>query len=204
MKLELPDLPFKEKALAPYISERTIQFHYHKHHAGYVKKTKAALDPEVEKLSLEEIISDAQGSLFNNAAQVWNHTFYWHSLTPEKCKPDRNLTSMIDDSFGSLDKLKKSFAAAAAAEFGSGWTWLVLNPTDDKLSVLSTSDAGTPVTMSVVPLLTLDVWEHAYYLDYQNDRAAYIDAFLEHLANWEEASKRLEIARPAPKKRASG
>jgi len=200
MKLELPKLPFAESALEPHISERTVQFHYHKHHAGYVKKTRDALDPEVAKLPLEEIIRAAEGSLFNNSAQVWNHNFYWESLAPERSRPDATLKSLIDASFGSMDKLKQTFASAAAGEFGSGWTWLVFNPDQDRLNVFSTSDAVTPVVMSVEPLLTLDVWEHAYYLDYQNDRGAYINAFLEHLANWEQASKRLEIVRPGQRK----
>jgi len=193
MNLQLPTLNYPENALEPYISERTVQLHYHKHHAGYLEKLKSALgESEVSRLPLEQIIRTSSGSTFNFAAQVWNHNFYWESLTPEKTPlRDKRLSQLVEASFGSLDNLQTTFADTAAAEFGSGWTWLAYHPQQDKLSVFSTTDAVTPVMMSVTPLLTLDVWEHAYYLDYQNDRAAYVDSFLEHLANWDFASRQL-------------
>jgi Fe-Mn family superoxide dismutase len=194
MKMQLPKLDYPEDALAPHISAQTVEVHYHKHHAGYLKKLEQALgESETAELPLEQIIRSTEGSTFNSAAQVWNHNFYWKSLTPEPCDVrDDQLSKLIERSFGSMDGLKENFAGTAAAEFGSGWTWLAYHPQQERLSIFSTTDAVTPVLMSVEPLLTLDVWEHAYYLDYQNDRKAYIDAFLDRLANWEFAGQRLK------------
>ncbi len=193
MNMQLPKLNYPEDALEPHISKRTVQLHYHKHHAGYLEKLKRSLgESKLSELPLEQIIRSSSGNTFNSAAQVWNHNFYWESLTPEK-RPlrDERLSRLVEASFGSLDNLQKTFADTAASEFGSGWTWLAYHPQEDRLSIFSTTDAVTPVMMSVTPLLTLDVWEHAYYLDYQNDRAAYIDSFLEQLVNWEFASRQL-------------
>ena len=199
MKMQLPELDYPQNALEPHISARTVDFHYGKHHAGYLNKLEQALgDSETAELPLEQIVLSTQGSTFNSAAQVWNHNFYWKSLTPEACSVrDDRFTKLIDLSFGSMDQLKDTFAQTAAAEFGSGWTWLAYHPQQERLSIFSTTDAVTPVLMNVAPLLTLDVWEHAYYLDYQNDRKAYIDAFLDRLANWEFASERLAEALPS-------
>ena len=193
MTIELPALNYPEAALEPYISARTVRTHYHKHHVGYLEKLKRALgESELSELPLEQIIRSSSGSTFNSAAQVWNHNFYWESLTPDPSPlRDPRLSQLVESSFGTLHNLKQAFADTAASEFGSGWTWLAYHPQGDKLSIFSTTDAVTPVMMSVTPLLTLDVWEHAYYLDYQSDRGAYIESFLEHLVNWAFASRQL-------------
>lgn len=199
MHFDLPELPYPANALEPHISARTVFHHYEKHHQGYLDKLAKALDgrPEAD-LPLEQIVTSAQGGVFNSAAQVWNHNFYWASLTPDPMGvTDPELDSLLQRSFGGLDEWKTMFAEAAAGEFGSGWTWLGYNAAEDRLSVFSTTDALTPLLMSVEPLLTLDVWEHAYYLDYQQDRAAYIDAFVDRLVNWERAAARLHEARGA-------
>jgi superoxide dismutase, Fe-Mn family len=196
MQFQLPELPYPSDALEPHMSQRTLFHHYEKHHQGYLDKLKKALEGSpTADLPLEKIVASVSGSTFNSAAQVWNHDFFWASLTPEHAPPrDPALKRLIDDSFGSLDQWKASFADAAAKEFGSGWTWLAYNPAEQRLSVFSTTDAITPLLMNVKPLLTLDVWEHAYYLDYQHDRAAYIDAFVDRLVNWEAAAQRLHDA----------
>lgn len=183
MSIELPPLPYAENALEPYISTRTVQFHYGKHHQGYVNKLNAAMKDQGIEAGLEEIMRTGSGSVFNNAAQIWNHTFYWSSLSPDaKSSPEGALRTAIDAAFGSVDGFKKEFSAAAAGQFGSGWAWLV--KTDNGLEVLATKDAENPLSDGKVPLLTIDVWEHAYYLDHQNDRAAYIDGVLNNLLNW--------------------
>lgn len=186
MSIELPDLPYARDALAPKISEETINFHYGKHHAGYVKKVNAAIkDTEHDQLSLEDIVRNSDGGLFSNAAQVWNHTFYWHSLSPNGGgRPSGALADAIDSSFGSFDEFQNLFAASAGSNFGSGWTWLVKN-TDGSLEIINTANADTPLTDSTLSaLLTVDVWEHAYYVDYRNDRGDYLKNFWE-LVNWE-------------------
>lgn len=195
MTISLPALPYAKDALAPHISEETLAFHYGKHHNAYVEKTNAAIKgSELEDASLDEIVRAAHAKdagLFNNAAQVWNHTFYWNSMSPNGGgAPTGKIAELIDASFGSYDAFRKAFADAAAGQFGSGWAWLVKK--GDKLEIVKTGNAETPLTdMSVTPLLTIDVWEHAYYLDYQNKRPDYIATFLDHLVNWDFANANL-------------
>lgn len=198
MSFELPPLPYAKDALAPHISSDTLSFHYGKHHAAYVTKLNAALEKSEHSGSLEDIIKATAGKadqkgIFNNAAQIWNHTFYWKSMSPNGGgKPSGDLADKIDADFGSFEKFKDAFASEAGAHFGSGWAWLVLK--DGKLHVTSTHDANLPLVEGGHPLLTCDVWEHAYYLDYQNRRPDYVDTFLDHLVNWEFAAKNLAAA----------
>ena len=197
MSITLPDLPYNDDALEPHISARTLQFHYGKHHRAYVDKLNAAIiDSDYAQESLENIVRRSQQAgqtgIFSNAAQAWNHTFLWHSMSPVRTQPSPALATAIGTSFGDLDSFAAAFKAAALAQFGSGWTWLVAG--GDGLAIVSTANADTPLTDSVTPLLTLDVWEHAYYLDYQNDRARYIDTFISELINWEFASRNFEAA----------
>ncbi|MFK7916338.1 MAG: superoxide dismutase [Pseudomonadales bacterium] len=197
MKFELMALPFAEDALEPHISARTISYHYGKHHRGYLTKLEAALkdDPRASQ-SLEEIVAGAEGGLFNLAAQVWNHDFYWNSLDPSgKSRPSDALATLIDSHFGDIDGLKEQLKATAAGQFGSGWAWLVYSAESNTLAITSTSDAELPDSSLGVPLLTVDVWEHAYYLDHQNDRPGYLQAILDNLLNWDFASANLEQAR---------
>ncbi|MCB9869972.1 MAG: superoxide dismutase [Planctomycetes bacterium] len=185
MAHELPKLPYAMDALQPHISAETLQFHHGKHHAAYVTKLNAALPGSgFENASLEEIIKKASGGLFNNAAQTWNHTFYWNCLKPNGGgEPSGTLKAAIDSAFGSFASFQEKFTAEAANHFGSGWAWLVKNPAG-KLEICSTHDAGNPMTSGHTPLLTCDVWEHAYYVDYRNARPDYIGAFWK-LVNWE-------------------
>lgn len=185
MAFELPALPYGKNSLAPHISEETLEFHYGKHHQTYVTNLNNMLPgTEFEGLSLEEIILKSSGAIFNNAAQVWNHTFYWNSLTPSGGgEPTGALADAIKSTFGSFAKFKEEFTKCAAATFGSGWAWLVKN-TDGGLSLVSTSNAGCPLTSGQMPLLICDVWEHAYYIDYRNARPAYLEAFWA-LVNWD-------------------
>ncbi|MEM9617617.1 MAG: superoxide dismutase [Pseudomonadota bacterium] len=198
MTISLPDLPYGKSDLAPHISEQTLEFHYGKHHQAYVDKTNAAIKgTELDNSSLEEIVRHAAGDdqgLFNNAAQVWNHTFYWNSMSPKGGgAPNGDIAKAIDDAFGDYEGFKKAFADAGATQFGSGWAWLVAK--SGKLEVRKTLNAETPLTdQSCTPILTMDVWEHAYYLDFQNKRPAYIDAFLDHLVNWDFANENLAKA----------
>jgi superoxide dismutase, Fe-Mn family len=195
MLFELAPLPYAADALAPHISARTVHHHYEKHHRGYLDKVQKALEgrPEAE-LTLEQIVVGSHGDVFNSAAQVWNHDFYWTSLAPEPSTPTGELKRLIDACFGGLDGWKSAFADVATAEFGSGWAWLAYLREQDRLVVFSTTDAVCPLLTSAHPLLTLDVWEHAYYLDYQQDRDAYVEAFVERLANWEAAAERLSVS----------
>ncbi len=190
MAIELPSLPWSNDALAPHISAETIDYHYGKHHAGYVKKLNAAIDgTELASKSLEEIIK-AGGATFNNAAQVWNHTFYWHSMKPGGGgAPSGKIAEAIKGTFGSYDNFREAFSKAAATLFGSGWTWLIAD--GGKLSITQTKDADTPITGGATPLITLDVWEHAYYIDYRNARPDYIATFLDSLINWDFANQNL-------------
>ena len=198
---ELPPLPYAEDALEPHVSARTLSFHYGNHHKAYVDKTNELVkDTDLAELSLVELIRTAaqdgeKKTLFNNAAQIWNHDFYWHSMAPKGGgEPKGELAKQIEKDFGSYDKFKEAFKSKAAGQFGSGYCWLVLGH-DGKLKVFGTANADTPIAgTSDVPLLTTDVWEHTYYLDYQNKRAAYLDAFLEHLVNWEFAEANFEQA----------
>ncbi len=192
--ITLPDLPYDRKALAPHISEETLNFHYGKHHKAYVDKTNEFVEGgKLAKASLEDIIRESEGQdqkLFNNAAQVWNHTFYWHSMKPGGGgAPKGEIAALIEKSFGGYKAFADAFADAGATQFGSGWAWLV--KAGDKLEVRKTPNAETPLTKNVTPLLTMDVWEHAYYLDYQNARPKYISTFLDHLVNWDFAAKNL-------------
>lgn len=192
-------LPYGHDALEPCISSRTLEFHYGKHHQAYADNTlKLIAGTNLAKLPLTEIIQKSHGvkelvPTYNNAAQLFNHNFYWQSMTPKGGgNPRGKIQEAITQSFGSYDAFVKIFSESAASQFGSGWTWLVKD--GNQLKVIHTGNADTPVTMGMVPLLTLDVWEHAYYLDYQNRRADYIRAFMEHLVNWEFAGKNLESA----------
>jgi superoxide dismutase, Fe-Mn family len=186
----LPPLPYGDNALDPVISANTLGFHYGKHHKTYVDNlNKLIAGTELADLSLEEVITATAGKadkvgVFNNAAQVWNHTFYWSSLSPNGAgEPPAALRQKIEASFGSVDACKKELATAATTQFGSGWAWLVKD--GDKLQVTKTSNADLPLTKGLKPLLTIDVWEHAYYLDYQNRRVDYVNAVLDKLINWD-------------------
>ncbi|WP_411816124.1 superoxide dismutase [Hyphococcus sp. DH-69] len=190
MAISLPDLPYSNGALAPHISEQTVDFHYGKHTAAYIDKMNAAIEgTDLDNASLEEIVLAAKEKgdqgLFNNAAQSWNHIFYWNCMAPNAGgKPEGDLAKAIDEAFGDFDGFKKAFSDAGATQFGSGWAWLVSN--GGKLEVRKTPNAETPLTENgVTPLLTMDVWEHAYYLDYQNKRPDYIASFLDNLVNWD-------------------
>lgn len=185
MSFTLPDLPYAQNALESRISEETLQYHYGKHHAAYVTKLNAAIESsDFADKSLEEIIINAgPGGIFNNAAQVWNHTFYWHSMSPEKTEVHGKVADAIKTGFGDFDKFREAFTQAAAGHFGSGWAWLVKNQ-DGSVEVVSTHDADNPLRTGATPLLTCDVWEHAFYIDYRNDKASYIENFWE-LINWE-------------------
>lgn len=192
MKFELMELPYDQDALAPFIGPKTVAIHHEKHHGGYVKKLDAALaNDQRREQSLADIVQGSEGGVFNLAAQIWNHDFYWQSLTPDAATlSDGVFLQQVLADFGSKEAMFDRFSAAAAGEFGSGWSWLVYCPknlraADDKaLQICSTTDAVNPMTQGKVPLLTLDVWEHAYYLDYQNERPRYIKTFLESHANW--------------------
>lgn len=189
MAITLPALPYADDALDPHITAHTISFHYGKHHAAYVNNLNGLIDgTELADATLEEIIDSAEpGGLYNNAAQVWNHTFYWDSMSPNGGgAPSGELAAAIDSSFGSYDAFREQFTADAVGNFGSGWTWLVKE--GDGVAIVKTDDADTPIKHGQTPLLTIDVWEHAYYLDYQNARPAYVAAFLDHLVNWDFAA----------------
>jgi len=186
----LPPLPYAENALEPIISATTISFHYGKHHRAYLDNTnKLIAGTELADLSLEDLIRAVAGkpdkvAIFNNAAQTWNHTFYWNSLRPNGGgEPPAALKQAIQAAFGDMEKFKQEFANAAVTQFGSGWAWLVRD--GDTLKVVKTGNAETPLVSGMKPLLTIDVWEHAYYLDYQNRRADYVNAVIEKLLNWE-------------------
>ncbi|AHF04949.1 superoxide dismutase [Marichromatium purpuratum 984] len=185
MAHELPPLPYAKDALEPVISAETIDYHYGKHHQTYVTKLNDLIvGTEFESASLEEIINSAQGGVFNNAAQVWNHTFYWHCLSPNGGgEPAGALASAIDSTFGSFDAFKQQFEQSAAGNFGSGWTWLVKNA-EGALEIVNTSNAANPMTEGKTPLLTVDVWEHAYYIDYRNARPKYLAALWDKV-NWD-------------------
>lgn len=191
MSFELPVLPYAPTALEPQISARTIEFHYGKHHQAYVNNLNNLVKgTEFENSSLEEIITKSSGGIFNNAAQIWNHTFYWEGLAPNAGgEPDGAIAEAISKSFGSFADFKTKFSSACATLFGSGWAWLVKKP-DGSLDIVQESNAGNPITKGLIPLLTCDVWEHAYYLDYQNKRPDYIASFW-NLVNWKEVERRL-------------
>ena len=193
MPHQLPELPYDRKALEPHISAETIDFHYGKHHQAYVNNINNLVPAtEYETMSLKEIILKAPaGGIFNNAAQIWNHTFYWNSLNPKGGDPPAGvLGKALDDVFGSFDEFKKQFIQSATTLFGSGWVWLVKKP-DGSVAIENTKDAGNPMTSGLTPLLTCDVWEHAYYIDYRNARPSYLDHYWQ-IMNWEFAAKNLE------------
>ena len=185
----LPELPYAKDALAPHISAETIDYHYGKHHQTYVTNLNNLIKgTEFENASLEDIIMKSSGGLFNNAAQVWNHTFYWNGLSPNGGgEPTGDLAKAINDTFGSFDTFKEKFTQTAITTFGSGWAWLVKNE-DGSLALVSTSNAATPMTSGQTAILTCDVWEHAYYVDYRNARPKYVEAFWQ-LVDWERAAK---------------
>ena len=189
MAFELPALPYSLDALAPNMSRETLEYHYGKHHQAYVTNLNNLIPgTEFEGKSLEEIIKKSSGPVFNNAAQVWNHTFFWHCLTPNaKGEPTGALADAINKAFGSFAQFKEQFSKTSISQFGSGWGWLVKN-TDGSLAIQSTSNAGTPMTENKKALLTCDVWEHAYYIDYRNARPKYIEKFWE-LVNWDFVAK---------------
>jgi Fe-Mn family superoxide dismutase len=197
MTIKLPDLPYAKDALAPHISASTLEFHHDKHHAAYVANTnKLIAGTELEGKSLEQIIAAAKDKkgLFNNAAQAWNHDFLWHSMSPDGGGAAQGaVAKRIEQEFKSMESFAEAFSAAAMGQFGSGWAWLVVN--GNKLEIEATANADTPIAHGKVPLLTLDVWEHAYYLDYQNRRADYVKTFLDKLVNWEFANANLAKAK---------
>ena len=194
MSFELPALPYDKSALEPHISAETLDYHYGKHHQAYVTKLNDAIDgTALADQSLEEIIKTSEGGIFNNAAQIWNHTFYWHSLSPNGGgEANGKVAAAIDAQWGSYEAFVSDFSAKAASNFGSGWTWLVKTP-EGKLDIVNTDDAGCPLTSDNTPLLTCDVWEHAYYIDYRNARPKYVEAFFK-LVNWEFAEKNFSAA----------
>ena len=196
MSIELPALPYAIDALEPHVSARTLEFHHGKHHKAYVDKLSAAIaGTAYEDLTLEAIVSAAHqagdSGVFNNAAQAWNHTFLWHSMSPSGGgEPAGPLAAAIKNRFGDLGGFRDAFKSSALGQFGSGWTWLVR--TAEGVDIVNSANAETPLTDGVTPLLTLDVWEHAYYLDFQNKRDAYIEAFLANLINWKFAEHNFE------------
>ena len=185
MTFELPKLPYDKSALEPHISAETLEYHYGKHHAAYVTNLNKMVEgTDNASKSLEDIIKTSEGGLFNNAAQVWNHTFYWNCMAPNAGgEPTGAVAEAINKAFGSFAEFKEQFSTAAKTQFGSGWAWLVKN-TDGSLAIVKTGNAETPVTGDATPLLTCDVWEHAYYVDYRNARPKYVEAFW-NLVNWD-------------------
>ena len=188
MAFELPALPYEQNALEPHISAETLEYHYGKHHKTYVDKLNGLVDgTDQANASLEEIIKSSEGGVFNNAAQIWNHSFYWNCLSPNGGgEPTGALADAINAAFGSFADFKEQFTTSAINNFGSSWTWLV-QKADGSLAIQNTSNAGCPLTDDVTPLLTVDLWEHAYYIDYRNARPKYMDAFWS-LVNWEFAA----------------
>ncbi len=189
MAFTLPELPFAKDALAPHISAETLETHYGKHHAGYVKKLNAAVDADASLAgkSLEDLIGSAKGGVYNNAAQIWNHSFYWQSLSPNGGgEPSGKIADAINGSFGSFADFKTAFTKAAGGHFGSGWAWVVKDG-DTGVKIIDTHDAGCALSEGATPLLVCDVWEHAYYIDYRNARPSYIEAWW-NLVNWDHAN----------------
>ena len=192
MSFKLPTLDYEIDALEPYVSKETLLYHHGKHHQGYVNKLNGLIkDTDFKNMSLEEIIQESSGAIFNNAAQHWNHSFYWNCLSPHSTKkPKDEILDMINSTFGSFEEFKKEFTHKALTTFGSGWAWLV--ESQNELKILSTSNAGTPLTSSHKPLLVCDVWEHAYYIDTRNNRSEYLDNFW-NLVNWDFVNEKLDI-----------
>jgi Fe-Mn family superoxide dismutase len=187
MAYELPPLPYAQDALEPVLSKETLEYHYGKHHQTYVTNLNNLVKgTDFEGATLEDIILKSSGGLFNNAAQVWNHTFYWNCLCPGGAAPSGELADAINRAFGSMEEFQKQFSASAAGNFGSGWTWLVKNNAGD-LEIVNTSNAANPMTEGKTPLLTIDVWEHAYYIDYRNARPKYLESIW-GIVNWASVS----------------
>ena len=193
MEHKLPELPYAKNALEPHISAETLDYHHGKHHNAYVTKLNDGIKGTAfESMSLEEIIKNSSGGIFNNAAQVWNHTFYWSCLSPDGGGvPDGNIRTSIEGKWGSFEKFKEAISAKAVGNFGSGWTWLV-KKTDGSIDIVNTDDAETPMTQGDRALLTIDVWEHAYYIDYRNARPKYIEAFW-NIVNWNFVNQNLNV-----------
>jgi len=189
MEHQLPPLPYAQDALAPHISAETLEYHYGKHHQAYVNNLNNLIKgTEFENAGLEDIIKKSSGGIYNNSAQVWNHTFFWSSMKPNGGgAPSGALADAINNKWGSFDEFKKAFQASAVGNFGSGWTWLV-KKADGSVDIVNMGAAGTPLTTGDKALLCIDVWEHAYYIDYRNLRPKFVEAFLNHLANWDFAS----------------
>jgi Fe-Mn family superoxide dismutase len=190
MQHQLPPLPYAMDALQPHLSKETLEFHYGKHHQAYVTNLNNLIKgTEFENLGLEDITRKSSGGVFNNSAQVWNHTFFWHCMKPAGGgQPSGRLADAISKKWGSYDAFKEAFSKSAVGNFGSGWTWLV-KKADGSVDIVNTSNAGTPLTSADVALLTIDVWEHAYYIDYRNARPKFVETFLNSLANWDFAAK---------------
>lgn len=183
---KLPELPYQPNTFGAWLSSESFEYHYGKHHKAYIDKMNSAIEgTDDQKLTLEDLVKKSKGGLFNNAAQSWNHTFYWHSFAPKEANPDPKLdvVKAISQKFGSIDEFKAQFANTATVQFGSGWAWLVKDSAG-KLEVLSTGNAENPLTAGKTPLLTCDVWEHAYYIDHRNARPKFVEGFLHHV-NWE-------------------
>ncbi|MDZ7776468.1 MAG: superoxide dismutase [Bacteroidales bacterium] len=192
MAFQLPPLPYKKGDLEPHISEKTVEFHYGKHHQTYVDKVNKLIPgTPFESATLEDLIKKAEGGIFNNGAQVWNHTFYWHSLSPDGGgEPAGKLKEAIERDFGTFRIFKEEFTTAATTLFGSGWTWLVMKD-NGKLAIINESNAGNPLRNGMAPLLTCDMWEHAFYLDRQNRKPEYLEAFWK-LVNWKQVADRMD------------
>lgn len=189
MEHKLPELPYQKNALEPYISAETLEFHYGKHHKAYVTKLNELIKgTKFEYMPLEEVVLSADGPIFNNAAQIWNHTFFWSCMTPNGGgNPTGKVATSIDQKWGSFDKFKEEFSKSAVSNFGSGWTWLVMNK-ENKLEIWNSNNANTPKTQGFKALMTLDVWEHAYYIDYRNERPKFVEAFW-NVVNWDFVNK---------------
>lgn len=191
--LSIRPLPYSGSSLEPTISGRTLEFHYEKHHVGYLNKLNELTVGKYDNVPLEEIVCSSYQKdvpIFNNAAQVYNHTFYWDSMTPKHRPPSDRMMKLIEDCFGSFENFKKEFVQNGVGQFGSGWVWLIANP-EKGLQIVKTANAETPIVHGQKPLMTCDVWEHAYYLDYQNRRPDYVQQFLDKLINWEFAESNL-------------
>lgn len=188
MEHQLPQLPYALDALSPHLSKETLEYHYGKHHQGYITNLNNLIKgTEFESMTLEDIVKKSSGSIFNNAAQTWNHTFYWYCLTPNKTSPSGALLDAINTKWGNFEEFKKAFAQVSVGTFGSGWGWLVKTP-NGELDLVSTSNAATPLTTNNTPILTCDVWEHAYYIDYRNSRPNYLESFF-NIVNWDFVAK---------------
>lgn len=190
MERTLPPLPYARDALVPHASAETLEYHYGKHHNAYVVNLNSLqVGTEFENMALEEVVKKASGGIYNNAAQIWNHTFFWNCMKPNGGgAPSGALAQAMDAKWGSLDAFKQAFAKSAVGNFGAGWTWLV-KKSDGGLDIVNMGAAGTPLTTGDTAILTLDVWEHAYYIDYRNQRPKFVEAFLNHLVNWDFAAK---------------